>query len=263
MDDAERKPINQFIHPEERSTSNLKFASLASLRKEDGISWWTEMVGAENYSQGIFFREPGGAASEPRMYRPRNERAETIPAKYSTIASPNTHGISMNPMKKVIDPHSIIAKETPSNSQANPAGVICGSGGGGCLLDQEGPAADGAIRESSPDIEIGVGGDRMRLRTTADSSYRNPDCRTSRCPGLILLRVENSARRDRGVGIDGMWPSSRWTHERGSIPTTGGLCVDEDWKPRAGGIVSREVRGGWVKGREGKGGVLVGKSSFF
>ncbi|PKI42284.1 hypothetical protein CRG98_037335 [Punica granatum] len=91
------------------------------------------------------------------------------------MTSPKTHGISMNPMKKVTDPHSIRLIETPSSREAKPAGVICGAGGR--LLDEEGAASDagGAMRDSSPEKETGVGADRMRLSTTVDSSYRALD----------------------------------------------------------------------------------------
>lgn len=98
----------------------------------------------------------------------------------------------MNPMKKVTDPHSIIVNETPISCETNPAGVIGG------LLDEEGADTGGEMRDSPPENEIGVGCDRRRLRTKADSSYKTPDCRPSRRLSVIVLR-ENPAHRNKGV----------------------------------------------------------------
>lgn len=63
----------------------------------------------------------------------------------------------MNPIKKVTDPHSIKARDIPSISEANPAGVIW--------------AADVLLVDGDwSEYGIGVGGDRRMLSTSADSS---------------------------------------------------------------------------------------------
>lgn len=75
----------------------------------------------------------------------------------------------MKPMKKVTDPHSIIAREIPSSREANPDGVICVATGATDLLEEE-AAADTATDGDRPGKGIGVGADLRRLRTRVESS---------------------------------------------------------------------------------------------
>ena len=49
------------------------------------------------------------------------EIMETIPATQITMANPITQGIKINPRKKVMDPHSIKAKEIPRSKDAKAA----------------------------------------------------------------------------------------------------------------------------------------------
>lgn len=67
----------------------------------------------------------------------------------------------MNPMKKVTDPHNIKERDIPSISQANPDGDIV-------VVDVEGRCS--LLAGSGDWSEKGIGGDRIRLSTSVDSS---------------------------------------------------------------------------------------------
>lgn len=145
------------------------------------------------------FRRAGEAVAKQRTDRPKTERVDTIPATYRTITSPSTQGINTNPMKNVTDPHSISARESPSISDANPAGVICGAG------DLPAPAADGdgggtgtgGGGGGSSEKGAGAGGERRRLKVRAESSRRTLDSWSGRCLLIMPAFRRNRMEQER------------------------------------------------------------------
>lgn len=93
----------------------------------------------------------------------------------------------MKPIKKVTDPHNINETDIPSISQANPAGDIV-------FVDKYWGW------DLHPGTGVwsvkGIGGDRIRFRTSTDSSWKTLDCWSwcrwfSPCLLIILFLRQN------------------------------------------------------------------------